>query len=112
MGKGNLQRRCGGRCGGDARHDLDRNARRPQRLDFLAAAPEHEGIATLQPHDSLPLARESDHQGIDLRLRLGMPSASFTDTNEHSLAARMLEDAIADKIIVQYDVSRFQRANG
>ena len=39
--------------GRDARHDAERNARLDQRQRLLAAAPEDEGIAALQPADAL-----------------------------------------------------------
>ena len=42
---------------GDAGHDLERDARRAQRLRLLAAAAEHERVAALQPHDAARRAR-------------------------------------------------------
>ena len=38
-------------------HDLERHARRGERLRLLAAATEHERIAALEPHDALALPR-------------------------------------------------------
>ena len=39
---------------GDAGHHLERDAGRGERLGLLAAAPEHERVAALQPHDARP----------------------------------------------------------
>ena len=47
-----------GYCRGNTRHGLAVYARRAQREQLLAAAPEHEGVPTLEPHD----------QGVLLRL--------------------------------------------
>ena len=63
--------RVGGRrhAGRHAGHDLERHARRGQRLRLLAAAPEHERVAALQPHDAPAGAAELDEQRVDLLLR-------------------------------------------
>ena len=52
----------------DPGHDLERHARRRQRLGFLAAAPEHERIAALQPHDGRAGPASLHEQRVDLVL--------------------------------------------
>ena len=41
------------------------DARRAQREDFLAAAPEHEGIPALEAHHALAAPGGADHQRVD-----------------------------------------------
>ena len=57
---GHRDARVGGRrdAGRHTRDDLERDAGGGQRLSLLAAAPEHEGVAALQAHDTAALARE------------------------------------------------------
>jgi hypothetical protein len=55
--------------GRDAGHDLEGNARLPQRQRLLAAAPEHERIATLQAHNVLAGAGVLDQEAGGLLLR-------------------------------------------
>ena len=57
---------------GDARHDAERHAGARQRLRFLAAAPEHEGIAALQPQHALALPRQIDQQVGNVALLAGL----------------------------------------
>ncbi len=52
----------------DAGHDFERHLRRDACLGFLAAAPEHEGIAALQPHDHLAFAPTRHEDVVDLFL--------------------------------------------
>ena len=48
-----LELRGGAQPGADSRHDRIGDAGLAQRLDFLAAAAEHKGIAALQAHRAL-----------------------------------------------------------
>ena len=52
----------------DAGHDLERHARRDERLGFFAAAAEHERVAALQPHDGRAGAPALDEQPVDVGL--------------------------------------------
>ena len=63
-----VRRRRGAERRGDARDDLERNARRRELLGLFAAAPEDERIAALQAHDVLALERALDHERVDARL--------------------------------------------
>ena len=51
--------------GADARHDLERDAGRGERQRLLAAAPEDERVARLEPHDPAPAARGANQQPVD-----------------------------------------------
>ena len=44
------------RSGGNAGDDFKRYARRRERFQFLAAAPEHERVAALEPHHAFARA--------------------------------------------------------
>src|SRR5262249_8360233 len=48
--------------------DLERHPRNGERLGLLAAAPEHERVAALQPHDLEPFPAELDEQRVQLGL--------------------------------------------
>ena len=48
-------------------HHLERHARGGERLGLLAAAPEHERVAALEPHDGGAGAAPLDEQRVDLR---------------------------------------------
>ena len=51
----------------DARHDLERHARRVERQRLFATAAEHERIAALQPHDSPSAPRGPNHHRVNRR---------------------------------------------
>ena len=53
---------------GHARHDLEGNSRRRQRLGLLAAAAEDERVAALEAHDAMARASVFDEDAIDFRL--------------------------------------------
>src|SRR5207244_3635482 len=55
--------------GAAAGNDLERNPRPRQGVGLFAAAPEHERIAALEPHDPPPPPRVRDQQHVDLLLR-------------------------------------------
>ena len=63
---GERRRRHGGR---DAGHELERDPGRGERLRLLAAAPEDEGVAALEPHHALPAPRGEHEQLLDGALR-------------------------------------------
>ena len=52
----------------DPGHDLEAHARSGQRLGFLAAAPEHERVAALEPHHGRARAAALHEQRVDLVL--------------------------------------------
>jgi len=59
-----------------------------QRLEFLAAAAEDEGIAALQADDALALPRMFDQQCIDLFLRAADAAGRLADANARGVAPR------------------------
>ena len=52
---------------GDARHDLEGHARLSKGVGLLAAAPEYEGVASLQTDYLASLLRPLDEKRVDLR---------------------------------------------
>ncbi len=95
---------------GDAGHHGVIDARRAQRLQFLAAAAEHEGIAALQAHHHLAGARVLDQQAVDLRLRCTGADAPLADADLIRVAPREFQHLVADQRIVQDHVRLLQRA--
>ena len=92
----------GGRhAGGDARDDLERDARRAQRLGLLAAAPEHERIAALEPHDHR--ARPRRARAAAARSPPGRPTGRRPPCRRRSAPrrrARTVERAGRDQAVV------------
>src|SRR5690606_38106792 len=75
----------------NARHDLVRQSRRFQRRCFLAAAPEDERIAALQPAYPFALPYEVDEHPVDgLLLHSGFAD-SLADRDELRFLAREIE---------------------
>ena len=93
-----------------ARHDLEADAVLDEALEFLAAAPEHERVAALEPHHAPPARSVLDHQRMDLLLRDTVPATTLADLDELRLAARERQDLRRDQPVVQYDVGCLQRA--
>ena len=55
--------------GGDSGYDFERHAGLRQGLDLLAAAAEDVGVAALEAHHALALARQAHHERVDVLLR-------------------------------------------
>ena len=68
-----------GERGGDARYDLERDARVAQGVDLFLGPSEQHRIASFQPHDDGVLARRVDEALVDEALRGGMPAAALAD---------------------------------
>ena len=66
---------------GNAGDNLRVDTARAAGFDFLAATPENERIATLEPHDQMPGLRLFNEDGIDLFLRHRMAAALLGDRN-------------------------------
>src|SRR5262245_938666 len=96
------QRRCSD--GGTApRNHLERKTSRRQRERFLAAPPENERVASLQPDNSAPASRRSNQEPDDELLADRRTSRAFPD--ENSLCGRreiecfgVYESVIQDQI--------------
>ena len=101
---------CGAEPGGDAGNDGVRNARLAQRRDFLAAAPENERIAALEPHRALAGARRFDQQCVGRVLS----DAGLADAAPHRhprrIAPRTIEHLGRHQIVVEHDIGILQRA--
>ncbi len=85
--------------GGHAGHDLEGNAGRGQSFQFLAAAAEDEGVATLKANDRQAFARQVDQQVIDRFLRQGVFGRFLAGVDAPRIRARQIHDAVADQMI-------------
>jgi hypothetical protein len=59
---------------------------------FLATAPEHEGVATLQPDDEPARRRVLDKQGIDLFLLHRPAIRDFSGINDQNVRCQLSQD--------------------
>ena len=75
----------------DAGNDLKRNAGLSQRARFLAAAPEHERVATLQSAHILAVARLFDHEPLDMFLLKTVVAGLFADIDDFRVRPRFFE---------------------
>ena len=82
---------------------------RAQVVDLLAAAPEHERIAALEPHDVLAALRVLDEQLVDLFLRRAATADELADVEARGVAAREIQDFGGHEPVVHDDVGFLQR---
>src|SRR5207247_7991899 len=93
--------------GGHPRHDLERDARTRQRESLLAAPPEDEGVAALEPHDAAPASCVPDEERVDALL--GQRANAARLPGEDPARPRRLGEAAAiHQTIVDDDVSATQ----
>ncbi len=83
---------------------------RAQVVDLLAAAPEHERIAALEPHDVLAALRVLDEQLVDLFLRGAAAADELADVEARGVAAREIQDFGGHEPVVHDDIGFLQRA--
>ena len=81
----------------DARHDTERNAGFDQRQGFLAAASEHEGVATLQPTDPFAGARHGNELQRDIALLRRGLSAALAGILDCRAGPRMLQHTLSTR---------------
>ena len=110
VGQRDLQLGRGAERGRDPRYDLHRNAGGTAGGKLLGGAAEHHGIAALEAHHTLAVARQTHHQAIDVVLPAGGTAAGLADQHAPRLAPRQLEDLRADQPVVEDDVGRLQGA--
>ena len=97
---------------GDAGHDLDRDVSRHQRLELLAAATEHEGVAALQAHHALAGARQRDQAIVDLRLRHAVVRAALADVEALGVTTRQGQHFLRHQPVIDHDIGALQQAMG
>src|SRR5581483_11509726 len=71
---------------GDSGADLKRNSALGQKLDLLTASAKDEGIAALQPQDTLAFPCKARQQLADLVLRQGVVLRSLADIDPFRIA--------------------------
>ena len=104
--------RVGGRpegCG-DAGHHGEIDLCRRERLQLLAAAPEDEGIAALEPHHAPALFRMLDQQGVDFLLRAADRARRLAHADSLRIAPCEIEHRGGHQSIVQDYIGILQRA--
>ena len=96
----------------NAGNDFERNAGSGQRLQFLAATPEDEGVAALETDHRQPFARQIDEQGIDRLLRQRVPGGFLAGVDAAGVGARQIHDAVADEVIEDQHIGLGDQAGG
>ena len=81
-------------------------------LDFLAAAPENERVAALQPQHALPLLRQPHQQLADVLLRQRMIVRLLADIDARRVAADEIQDARTDQPVVEHHVGALHQPQG
>ena len=95
--------------GSDAGDDAERNAGLDQMLAFLAAATEHERIATLEAQDPLASLGQFNQPERDITLLGRGFAATLAGIFEFRAGAHPIQDAWIDEGIIDDDVARLQR---
>ena len=107
MGEGDLRHGGGGERRGDARHHDVRNVVGGQEFDLLAAAPEDEGIATLEPCDALARGGKVQQELVNALL-LRVIANRLADGNALGVPTRTLQDRIRNQSVVEDDIGLLQ----
>ena len=95
---GQRQRRC------DTGDDRDGHAMPFEHVDLLASAAKDHGIAGLEAHHMLALARKRQHQRVDVVLLAALAGRALAHQHALGLAARQLEHFGGHQIIEQDDI--------
>src|SRR4029077_10516924 len=90
-GQRHLELRGGADSRGNAGHDGISDTSLTPRLDFLAAAAEHKGVAALQPHHALAELRRRDHELVDGLLADTRLADAAADRHARRVAANAVE---------------------
>ena len=109
MGQRNARGGRGGGGGRDAGDQLHRDPVTAQVVQLLAAAPEHEGVAALEPHDTLAGARLVAQQGVDLVLAERVIALRLADIDALGVAPGPVQDLRPDQPVVDHHVGALQR---
>jgi hypothetical protein len=112
MRQRNARIRCAAGGRRDARHDLERDAGCRQLVDLLAATPEDEGIAALEPQHTLALAGEAHQQLVDVLLRQGVPAALLADVDHLGVAPHQFQHPRRDQAVVEHHIRLLHQAQG
>ncbi len=96
--------------GTDSRHDLERNSRGAQGQRLFAATAEDEGIAALQSHNLLALARVANQQRLDLALIGAMFARPLADINQFRAAGGEFQQLVVCQFVEENRVGGFETA--
>ena len=96
----------------DAGDDAEGNAGFDQRQRLLAAAPEDEGVAALQPADAFSLSRELHQPERDVALAGRRLAAALARIFDRRAFSRMRQHALVDQRVVDHHVSLAKRIQG
>jgi hypothetical protein len=95
----------GGRYGdraGHARHDFDRHAGLPARVDLLPAAAQDERVAALEPDDVVTGPSLLDQDLVDLGLGDPVVAGGLADVDDHDVGVQLVEQR-ARRQPIDYD---------
>ena len=112
VGDGDAGRRGHGDGARHAGHDLDRDAVRLAREPLLAAAPEHVGVAALEPHDPRPRCASSTRMRVDPVLRDRVVSRGLADVDDPHRRGQPGDDPPRCQPVEDHDVGRRRAARG
>ena len=98
--------------GGDARHDLERDAGGGQFLDLLATAAENERVAALQAQYAFALLGQFDQQCVELGLRHGMAVAALAHVDPLCFFPDQFHYGRGNQPVVQYNIGLLHQAQG
>ncbi len=104
VGDRDAQRRRRGQPGRDPRDDVDGDTGGVERREFLAAAPEHERVAALEPHHAIARARFANQKLLDERLRRRATTAALAHRDEARGRTSHREDPGRNQVVMQHDV--------
>ena len=97
---------------GHARDHAERHARCGERRRFLAAAPEYERIAALEPQHAFARAREFDQPLADIRLHRRGSAAALAGEFEPRLFAGKRQHPAIDQRVMHHDVGLGEPGEG
>ena len=109
MGNGDARVGRRGYRGSDSRHHLEGYAGPRQGHGLLAAAPEDEGVASLQPDDAPALRRLRNEQGVNVVLASALAAGRFARVDHLGVHAGAPQEARVHEPVVDDNVSRLQQ---
>ena len=93
---------------GDAGHHFKGNIVFRQKLQFLSAPPEQEGVAALEPHDSFPRLRLFQKCPVDLVLLHPMVAGALPDIDLYRIFRNQCQHLVSDQCVMDNDLRILQ----
>ena len=93
-------------------HHLEGNAVSRERLDFLAAASEDEGVAALEPQHALAFTGQANEKFVDFLLAHGVIVALLADEDALRIAPGHVDDGLRHQVVVHHHIGLLHQAQG